>query len=77
MNTKPSVKHKKLISLLTQMLDIRPAQTPLERKIFNRHYDNFLTTGQFNPDLLPYLDEKQMYAVNELKKALIRLNNKK
>lgn len=58
------------------MLGIEPSSTPLDRKIFNSHYDNFLTTGKLNPDIIPLMDSYQMFAVNELKKALVRLENK-
>lgn len=58
------------------MLGIEPALEPLERKVFNAHLDKLLETGTLNPDILPYLDKWQMYAMNECKKALIRLSNK-
>jgi len=59
------------------MLGIEPSPTPLERKVYNAHYDNLLNTGQLNPDIIPHMDSYQMYAINELKKALVRLENKK
>ena len=58
------------------MTGIEPSPTPLERKVFNAHYDNFLCTGQLNPDIIPLMDSYQMFAINELKKALVRLENK-
>lgn len=58
------------------MLGIEPAQEPLDRKIFNQHFDNLLTTGQLNPDILLHCDKWQMHAINEVKKALVRLENK-
>jgi hypothetical protein len=57
------------------MIGIEPAQEPLDRKIFNQHYDNFLNTGMLNPDIFPLMDSYQQYAVNELKKAFKRLKN--
>ena len=54
------------------MLDIEPSPTPLERKIYNAHYDNLLATGQFNPDLLPFLDAYQMASVSDLRRAIQR-----
>jgi hypothetical protein len=59
------------------MIGIDPSPTPLERKIFNAHYDNLLITGKLNPDILAQMDSYQQFACNELKKALIRLENKK
>lgn len=59
------------------MLGIEPSVVPLDRKIFNAHYDNFLNTGKLNPDIIPLMDVYQMNAINELKKALARLENKK
>ncbi len=56
------------------MLDIPPADEPLDRKTFNRHYDHMLKTGKFNPDIIPYLDKYQTRAINELKKALVRIS---
>jgi len=59
------------------MLDIEPAQEPLDRKTFNRHFDNFLKTGKLNPEILEHCDSWQQYAINEVKKALVRIENKK
>jgi hypothetical protein len=55
------------------MLGIEPALEPLERKVYNQHFDNLLKTGQLNPDILVHCDKYQMYALNEVKKALVRL----
>lgn len=57
------------------MLDITPSPTPLDRKIFNRHFDNFLKTGKLNPEILELCDAWQQYAINEVKKALARIKN--
>lgn len=57
------------------MLGIVPSQTPLPSKEFNKHIDALLDCGQLNPDIIPYFDSYQMYAINEVKKALIRLDN--
>ena len=59
------------------MLDIPPSETPLERDVFNRHFDHFLETGQINPDIIVEMDAYQRYAVNEVKKAFKRITNKK
>ena len=56
------------------MLGIEPSETPLERKIFNSHLDNFLKTGQLNPNIIPYCDKGQQYVLNEVKKALNRIS---
>ena len=56
------------------MLGIEPAQEPLERKEFNKHLDNLLSTGQLNPDIIPWLDSRQAHCINEVKKALVRLS---
>jgi len=59
------------------MLGIEPASEPLDRKVFNAHLDRLLETGQLNPDILTFLDSRQAYTINEVKKALNRLSNKK
>lgn len=59
------------------MLGIEPALEPLERKVFNAHLDRMLETGTLNPDIIPHLDKYQAYAINEVKKSLVRLSNKK
>lgn len=56
------------------MLGIEPAQEPLDRKEFNKHLDNLLSTGQLNPDIIPWLDSRQAHCINEVKKALVRLS---
>jgi len=53
-----------------------PADTPLQQKIFNAHYDKLLETGNINSDILEYMDRYQQRAVNELKKALVRFKNR-
>lgn len=58
------------------MLGIEPASEPLERDVFNRHLDHLLSTGKLNPDILPYCNSYQMYALNEIKKALKRLSKR-
>lgn len=58
------------------MIGIEPSLEPLDRKIFNSHLDKLLETGTLNPDILPYMDKWQTYAINEVKKALNRLSNK-
>lgn len=54
------------------MLDIEPSPVPLDRDVFNKHYDGLLNTGQLNPDILPLMDAWQQNAINELKKAIAR-----
>lgn len=58
------------------MTGIDPSPTPLERKEFNKHLDNMLNTGQLNPDILWYCDAFQQGVLNEVKKALNRLEKK-
>lgn len=58
------------------MLGIEPASEPLDKKIYNAHLDKLLETGQLNPDILAYCDSYQMHALNEVKKALIRLSKR-
>lgn len=58
------------------MIGIEPALTPLDRKTFNKHLDGLLTTGQLNPDILPFCDLTQTIVLNEVKKALVRLEKK-
>lgn len=55
------------------MLDIPPSPTPLDRKVFNKHYDNYLKTGKLNPEILEHCDIYQQVAINELKKAFARI----
>lgn len=57
------------------MLDIQPADTPLDRKLFNKHYDSFRKTGMLNPDILPYMDRYQQNAIKELQKSFNRLHD--
>lgn len=58
------------------MLGIEPSPTPLDRDTFNKHFDHLLETGQFNPDILPYLDAFQTASVNEVKKAFKRIRSR-
>lgn len=48
----------------------------LPSKEFNKHLDALLTTGMLNPDILPYMNYQQMLCINEVKKALVRLEKK-
>jgi hypothetical protein len=59
------------------MLDIEPSPVPLDRDIFNKHFDNLLMTGQLNPEILPLCDSYQQCAINHVKKAFKRIKNKK
>ena len=58
------------------MLGIEPANEGLPSKVFNKHLDAYLETGQLNPDIIPYLDCWQMRTINEVKKSLIRIKKK-
>lgn len=58
------------------MMGIEPATEPLERKVYNAHLDKLLETGTLNPEILEHCDSYQQYALNEVKKALVRLSNK-
>jgi len=57
-------------------LNIEPAQEPLPDKEWHRHLEVFLNTGNVNPDILQFLDYKQMYLINEIKKAAKRVKYK-
>lgn len=48
----------------------------LPRKEFNKHLDALLVTGLLNPEILEYMNLDQQRTINEVKKALIRLENK-
>lgn len=48
----------------------------MPRKEFNKHLDDLLTTGRLNPEHLEFMDKNQQFTINEVKKALIRLENK-
>jgi hypothetical protein len=56
-------------------IDIEPAPFPLERKLWILHFNGLLETGTINPDILPYLDSYQQFAVNEVKKYSARKRN--
>ena len=58
------------------MMGIESSQTPLERKVYNAHFDRLFATGTLNPEILEHCDSYQQYALNEVKKALVRLSNK-
>lgn len=58
------------------MLGIEPHPVGLPDSIFRKHYDNMLVTGELNPEILELCNSYQMFAINELKKALVRLTNK-
>lgn len=58
------------------MMDITPSPTPLEPKLWRMHLDNYMVTGQLNPDILPYLDATQMTVINEIKKSFARIKSK-
>lgn len=58
------------------MLGIEPAQEPLDRKEFNKHFDGLLITGKLNPEILDFMSRDQQMAINEVKKSLARLEKK-
>lgn len=58
------------------MLDIPPHPEGLPSKIFNQHFDGLLTHGNLNPEIIEFMNEYQQNAVNEVKKALSRIENK-
>lgn len=57
-------------------LSIEPHPIGLPPREFNKHLDGLLTVGQLNPDIIPFLNARQMDILNEVKKALVRLENK-
>lgn len=57
-------------------LSIEPHPEGLPRKEFNKHLDALLTHGRLNPEILEYMNRTQQTVINEVKKALIRLENK-
>jgi len=58
------------------MLDITPAQEPLEPKLWRMHLDHYMTTGKLNPEILEHMDSFQQGVINEIKKSFIRIKNK-
>jgi hypothetical protein len=46
-------------------------------KRFNECMDKYLTSGEINPDILYFCDARQQDILNEVKKSLVRLKNKK
>lgn len=55
------------------MLNIEPAQEPLPDKEWHKHIEGLLTVGEVNPDILEFLDHRQMYTINEIKKTFARI----
>ena len=58
------------------MLGIEPAREPLPSKEWHSHLEGLLNTGQLNPDIIPYLDARQMWCLNEIKKTFIRIEKR-
>ncbi len=58
------------------MLGIEPHPVGLPQKVWRVHLDAYIETGQFNPDIIPYLSAPQMHTINEIKKSFIRLKRK-
>lgn len=55
---------------------IEPAHEPLPAKEWHKHLEGLLNTGNINPDILWYLDYKQQYCINEIKKCFIRVKSR-
>lgn len=58
------------------MLDIEPHPIGLERKRFNECIDKLLETGELNPEIIGYMNERQQGVINEVKKAFARIKRK-
>lgn len=58
------------------MLEIAPHAEGLPRKVFNTHLDALMSTGELNPDIIPYMNERQQDIINELKKSIKRFKAK-
>lgn len=58
------------------MLDIPAHPNGLPVKVFNAHLDALMTTGQLNPDIIPYMDARQQDIINEVKKSINRFKSK-
>ena len=50
-----------------------PAQEPLPDKEWHRHLESLLNIGELNPDIIQFLDYKQQYCINEIKKTFKRV----
>lgn len=61
---------------ITNMMEIPSDPTGLPRKVFNKHLDALMETGQLNPDILPYMSSDQQWLINELKKSIVRIKKK-
>lgn len=61
-----------LVTDSNMFLDIPPADEPLPDKEWHKHLENMLDLGELNTDILWYLDYKQQYCINEIKKAYAR-----
>ena len=55
---------------------IEPAHEPLPSKEWHKHLEGLLNTGKINPDILWYLDYKQQFCINEIKKCFIRVKSR-
>lgn len=58
------------------MIGIEPHEEGLPRKVFNAHLDALIETSELNPEILPFMDASQQQVINEVKKSIIRLQNK-
>ena len=54
-------------------IDIPPAEEPLPDKEWHKHLEAMLNCGQVNPDILCYMDFKQQWCLNEIKKTFKRM----
>lgn len=53
-------------------IDIPPAKDPLPDREWHKHLEAMLNFGECNPDILAYMDFKQQWCINEIKKATKR-----
>lgn len=49
-----------------------PAAVPLPDREWHKHLEALLDTGMVNPEILEFLDYKQQYCLNEIKKTFAR-----
>ena len=56
------------------MIDIPVHPEGLPSRIFNIHFDGLLTHGNLNPEIIEHMNSYQQFAINEVKKALSRLD---
>lgn len=57
----------------SMFVDIEPAEEALNDREWHRHLESLLTIGEVNPDILPFLDHRQQWCINEIKKTFARI----